>query len=452
MHPFSKRQKGMSWRVLLILIVGVHHAAWAGPHYVFAHYMLCYADYGPTVGGFEKDIQDAQAAGVDGFALDVAAWSGPNAWYYQAWTELMFDAAESLGSGFKLFFSVEMTNTTDIATMVESYANRSNYFRYNGKLVLSTYGQNQVDWANAVFPPLASNGIPVFFVPYFYPEPIAHAMDYSAATNLLTVHSNILDGLFYWAAGTAQTVTNVNNGYGQACKDFGKVYMAGYSPNYWGCNQVNRSYIENDGGEGTAAEWLDIIQLQPDWVEMTTWNDWGESTYLSPISDPGIYFTNVEVPFRYSHAGFLQLSKYYITWYKTGQPPPINQTAVFYFYRTHSTNAVAANDIPVTVFRGDVADTLYATVFVNAPAQLEIISGTNSSTNAVGPGITHVRMPFAPGAQTFTVRKNGYALVSATGPNILSQIQVYDYFQASGYAYGASGSLSPPTDLRVVNP
>ncbi len=435
---------------ILSLLLGVKPALAGGPHYVFAHYMVCYADYGSTLAGFEEDIQDAQAAGLDGFALDVAAWSGSDAWYYQARTELLFQAAETLGTGFKLFFSVEMTNTNDIVTMIGSYVNRSNYFHYQSNAVVSTYGQNSVNWSNGVFAPLKQQGINVFFVPYFYPEPISHAMDYAAASGLLTEYSNILNGLFYFAAGTPQTITNVNTAYGQACKDAGKVFMAGYSPSYWGCNQVNRGYIESQGGEGTVTEWMNIIQTQPDWVEIVTWNDWSESTYSSPVPDPGVYFSGVVSHRRYTHAGYLELSRRFINWYKTGQAPVINQDALFYFYRTHSTNAVASNtnDLPVTVFKGDVQDVIYSTVFLTAPANLEVSSGGQVTTNSLPAGMSHVRTSFTPGPQILTVRRNGTKVLSVQGPDILSTIQVYDYFPASGFTYSATA----PTGVRILPP
>jgi glucan endo-1,3-alpha-glucosidase len=224
--------------------------------------------------------------------------------------------------------------------------------------------------------------------------------------------------------------------------------MASASPSYWGNVQysIGRRYFEFDGGEGTVMQWQGIITNQPDWVEITTWNDFNESTYISPVSNPGQYEAQVQVPMRYSHAGYLELAKRYIAWYKTGVPPATNDDALFYFYRTHSTNLVASatNDVPVTWFVGDVADVIYNTLFLTAPAQLNVLSGTNSATYSLGTGLQQVRTPFAPGTQTFTLTRNGSRVLSVQGPPILSQITNYDYFTASGYAYAlqAPGNFS----------
>lgn len=39
-------------------------------HYVFAHYMVCFAARGERVEDYKREIQEAQAAGIDGFALN----------------------------------------------------------------------------------------------------------------------------------------------------------------------------------------------------------------------------------------------------------------------------------------------------------------------------------------------------------------------------------------------
>lgn len=419
------------------------------PHYVFAHYMVCYATYGATIQGYEHDIQDAQAAGIDGFALDLGDYDDPAQVYYNTNTALMYAAAEQLGTGFKLFFSLEITNPPTIIDLISTYAGRTNTFRYGTKVVVSTFGQNQVDWSNRVFAPLQSNGISVFFVPHFWPNPIQELPTYQDGVGILNTYSNILNGLFWFgAAGLPAELVQCNSNYNAAVHQVGKLFMASASPSYWGNVQysIGRRYFEFDGGEGTVMQWQGIITNQPDWVEITTWNDFNESTYISPVSNPGQYEAQVQVPVRYSHAGYLELAKRYIAWYKTGVPPATNDDALFYFYRTHSTNLVASatNDVPVTWFVGDVADVIYNTLFLTAPAQLNVLSGTNSATYSLGTGLQQVRTPFAPGTQTFTLTRNGAQVLSVQGPPILSQITNYDYFTASGYAYAlqAPGNFS----------
>ena len=443
---------------IVVFLLSCNSLLATGPHYVFAHYMVCYADYGDSVAGFEQDIQDAQAAGVDGFALNCGEWNSPGAaWYYTNRVAMLYQAAAQLGTGFKFFFSVDDANTNDILAMISAYANNTNSFRYNGKLVVSTFGGTSVNWQNSVFAPLKSAGIDVFFVPNFSPAQWTS----NSVSVVLNTYSNILDGLFYFAAGTASAVTNANLAYRQACQAAGKLFMAGYSPSYWGYawpTNTGRPYYETQGGEGTIAEWQWIIANQPDWVEIITWNDYNESTYITPVSNPERYENELgsPTPHRYCHAGYLELSKRYITWYKTGQEPPINQDALYYFYRTHYTNAVASDtkDYPIYFWpsNGPVQDVIYTTVCLTNAAQLVISSGGTLTTNSLPAGISNQRTPFASGTQIFALLRAGTQVCSTQGPNVLAQITNYDYFTASGYVYGATNSVPPPGNLQVNKP
>jgi hypothetical protein len=86
---------------------------------------------------------------------------------------------------------------------------------------------------------------------------------------------------------------------------------------------------------------------------------------------------------------------------------------------------------------------VYNTMFLTAPAQLHVVSGTHSVTYSLGAGLQQVRTPFAPGTQTFTLVRNGTPVLSVQGTPILSSITNYDYFTTSGFAYG----LLPPSNL-----
>jgi glucan endo-1,3-alpha-glucosidase len=421
----------------------------AAPHYVFAHYMVCFATYGDTQQAYEREISEAQEAGIDGFALNVGAWNGPD-WYYKSRVRTLHAAAEKLNTGFKLFFSVDMPFTNDIVEMISTYAPRTNSFRHNGKVVVSTSGQNHVDWTNGVIHPLRSRGVEIFFVPYFLPEE-GRGYDYGGTSALVKKYHSVVDGLFYFAAGTSEIITNRNAAYGRACGEAGKLFMGGYSPSYWGCNQpsANRHYFETQGGEGTVAQWSWILANQPDWVEIVTWNDFHESTYVCRVDDPGLYFEGLRSPRRHCHSGYLELSKPFILAYKTGSPPAIERDSLFYFYRTHPKNAVATSpgEIPVTSLNGDVRDVVYVTTLLKAPAELVIASGGVPGTNSVPAGVFHVRAPFAPGRQVFTLRRDGGEVLSTQGPDIQGTIQVYNFFPASGFAHGRP---SRPGELKIA--
>src|SRR3569833_3383893 len=98
--------------------------AQAQTKYVFAHYMVTNQDYASTytdstavfpalgaakIAGYKMEIQEAQAAGFDGFAMNCGGWlneSGNNH-YYIWYSEQIFEACYELNTGFKLFFSCD---------------------------------------------------------------------------------------------------------------------------------------------------------------------------------------------------------------------------------------------------------------------------------------------------------------------------------------------------------
>jgi glucan endo-1,3-alpha-glucosidase len=98
---------------VLVLALGLWAPAVA-QKMVFAHYMVTNQDYqgntDPTqelkIAAYEREIQQAQAAGIDGFALNVGGWLNQS--YYIVYSAQMFEAAARLNTGFKLMFSADM--------------------------------------------------------------------------------------------------------------------------------------------------------------------------------------------------------------------------------------------------------------------------------------------------------------------------------------------------------
>jgi glucan endo-1,3-alpha-glucosidase len=435
-----------------ITVIGAPSQTSTNGHYVFAHYMVAFATYGETVEGYRQEIMEAQAANIDGFALNVGAWDDYES-YYKKRVGLMFQAAEQLGTGFKLFFSVDFEVPSNIVSMVQQYAGRPNAFRYQGKFVLSTYGHQNLDW-NTMLAQLRTNGVDVFFIPHFFPPGGGELPNADNAKAILGTYTNLLDGLFLFdPAGTLEETTASTAQYTYVVQQSNKLFMASCTPHYWGCLQptLGRRYFETLGGEGTELQWSQLIANEPDWVEIVTWNDFHESTYVSPIINPGRYFDVLVSPRRNTHAGYLELSKYYITWYKSNQQPAIDRDALFYFYRIHPMGLVISNDIPVTTLLGDVQDELFLTTMLKRPAKLVVTSGGVRSQYDQADGINHVRVPFHVGSQVFEVSRDGSQQLLINAPPVVTTLTNYDFFPTSGFAYFLDrAAATPPVRLAPV--
>lgn len=95
------------------------------------------------------------------------------------------------------------------------------------------------------------------------------------------------------------------------------------------------------------------MQVQPDYVQIITWNDYGESHYIGPLRD-GVYgaFGKGLAPYNYvldmPHDGWRQLLPYWIDTYKNGRAT-IAQEKLVIWYRLYPAASVVCADGGTTV-------------------------------------------------------------------------------------------------------
>ena len=456
---------------------------------VFAHYMLTNQDYqgdsDPAqelkIAAYQREIREAQAAGIDGFALNAGGWLRET--YYIRYAAQMFEAALRLHSGFHLMFSADMccgNGIDDVEDMMRRFAGNPRYadvyFRYRDRFVLTTFAGDKLgvsawkqireDLASGKHPSVESEPavltvasaapsnarLPIFFVPAFFwgGELPARA----AIREGLDAWSSTVDGAFYWGiagvpgSGAALDQLPSSNSYATVLHSAGKLYMAPICLRFWGAN-ANR-YYEYSGAAGMRAMWMDAIQVShPEWVEIITWNDFIEGSYVSPIDDPNKYpganfLDSTGVPrstlgYFHSHAAATALLRFFIEWYKSGVEPAIHEDAVYYFYRTQALAHDAATP-PVAHKYGPVADELYITANLTAPADLQVRSGGRSVVLHLPRGSSDAHTPLQTGAApSLTLTRHGSAVGSVAAADPLSGSPVYnDYYYASGLLTGGS--------------
>ncbi len=425
------------------------------PKMVFAHFMVAARDYGGSVAGYERDIQDAQAAGLDGFALNCGAWNGAE---YKNDTAHIFQAAAALNSGFKLFFSADMTgglSPAEIQDMIKTYGNNPYYFCYNGRPVLSTWGgegNGAGFWKDAILTPLRQAGYNVYFVPRFYTRENGNDVEtpnvgQAKADYRYAEWKSYIDGMFTingLAMNNDVTAPNVSSAeaYAASLHSDGHTVMSSVSPQYWGSRQVyiGRRYFEYSGGEGLARQWESIINVQKsDWVEMFTWNDFEEATYFSPIDDLNKYWPYLQHPargFYKCHAGILKLNQHYIKWFKAGAKPVPTSDSLYFAYRTQPKNVNPTNERigPVNWFIGDIQDDIYVTTILTAPATLVVTTGPKTLTYPVPAGLFNTRVPFQTGAQSFQLLRGGKTLLTQAGDPIEATPAELNFIYTTGWA------------------
>eukprot|EP00250_Pteridium_aquilinum_P005848 c15875_g1_i1 orf=111-1475(+) len=417
---------------------------------VFAHYVIWNPLFNETVEGFKQEILLAQTYGIDAFAINTQFWTGNN----KRRPELLYQAAQELGTGFKLFFSADFgagyaSLTPDVlVTMITTFKNHPNQLYYNGKQVFTSWlGQemNASMWRNQVLNPAGNN---IFFIPFF---PAGNNVDI-INVNIMSKFSSVIDGVFAWDTsawpyfdGDYNTVAGKRNddAYLEATQKAGKIYMASVSPWYFNHEQTcaasqtscprNMVMGNYKGPNLWMTRWMQLINAPNiPMVEIVTWNDWQERHYTAAGPFQGEIANHTQFP----HLPFLDLGSYYISWFKNGSPPPITKDSLYLFYYTHSKNAEAPNDPLGRVLRYNVLDDyVYVAVKLTAAATVKIISGTTSQNFNVDAGLQMVGMPFKEGTQTATLSRNGNTLLTVQGSlPINNNIQKYDFNVYSKFA------------------
>ncbi len=406
--------------------------------YVFAHYMVCFCPpdgTGDTVADYKREILSAQQHGIDGFALNCGAWNAkPDSAYYKTRVLAMYEAARQLGTDFKLFVSADYAcdvSLDETRDMVETFRNHPNQFRHQGKPVLSTWdgGQKQADFIKKEF----QGDRAIVFVPCFLPRRNVDSPGASELDQFFKDYPSI-DGYFYF--GAAQYTKNLVEStllHAQRWHGAGKIFMASATPYYRGLG-MNYRLFERHGFEGMAAQWEAAVQSDSDWMEIVTWNDFAESTYVAPVGSPAnVKRLADQVGSLLSHEGYLDASRYYMDWFKTGTPPSITRDQIYYFYRLHPKKLEGVNK---PGYKGTdhpsgwkvLEDDVYVTTFLTAPARLTIHSGSTVKSFDLPAGVRHVRLPFAAGPQRFVLERDGAMLIDKTGEHEISATDAWGNF------------------------
>jgi len=397
------------------------------PRLVFCHYMLWVPGIADNQDGFAKEMELAKSYGIDGFAVNTAQWNSVT-WAIPRMT-LFAKAAEQ--TGFKFFMSADMTvefigSPNGIVDMISSLAKSSAYYKVDGQAFLSTFVGQGVgwDWQNSVLNPLAQRGVPIYFVPFFDGDPQSIVNRFSFAK-----------GFFHWTAwpynnGNLQVVDpSFDRTYRSVTSSSGKVFMAPVSPyfakHYCGLPPDAKPnwVFGNYKGPGLWIDhWKQLIDISPDFIEIVTWNDYPEASYIGPVTAPwGISDKcNGNGPTMYDRASFPHdaygdLARYFITTYKTGSAQ-ITQDKVYVFYRGFSKNIQCPDPTGLGPVQNQQSndDQIYFVGLLKAPATIVVRSGNSQRSFDVGAGLSTSSMDFAVGAQSVSVARNGGQIGSKT--------------------------------------
>ncbi|KAI0086496.1 glycoside hydrolase [Irpex rosettiformis] len=452
--------------------------------FVVAHHMVGNT-YPYTQDDWSADIEQAHAAGIDGFALNI----GTDEWQPKQ-VASAYAAAQASGTDFKLFFSFDMSvipcaSPDDAATLrnyIKTYANHPNQLKYNGRSFASTFagenckfGQDTAvnGWKTQfVQHPELSGENAVYFVPSFFIDP-ATFKDYSgvmhgafnfnsgwpislttqsANSDLSSVGANLFSSVkatigtivntLEKFVGATDTDTQYINGLGTVNSDTGKpAYMAAVSPwffTHYSPQTFNKNWIYYADSHLYPTRWENIVDKRDDFdlVEIVTWNDYGESHYIGDIK--GAQPNSQAWVDGFDHTAWLDMTSYYATAYKTGKYPAIQTDKIYMWARPHTSDANAPDPVGKPDNFQLSQDILWAVVFATAPGTVTLhTSDSASQTFQVQPGVNKLSTQLTPGGYMRGVlERDGQTVIDLKpeGYSFTANPQAYNYNAFTAFA------------------
>ncbi|KAF2680044.1 glycoside hydrolase family 71 protein [Lentithecium fluviatile CBS 122367] len=368
-----------------------------------------------------KDISDAKALGLDAFAMNID--------HLEEWAtgtvDRLFTHADSLD--FSLFFSFDHNYFTDpsvYTSYIKPYLTKPSYYKHNGKPFLSTFGGEAItdgQWAS-----LKNSLGNILLVPGFFK---------ATPSSTFFADKPNLDGIFNWnawptaAAGKVEVPTADDETYMTAAKAANKLFMLGMSPlQFKHMDDGNNWYVRGESNFEVRIE--QALQLQPDMIELQTWNDGGESHYMGnlwdePLTNSPEIHAYVD---GYDHTGYQQILPAFIQAWKRGDTTtagmvPTNDKPVqgAFWYHTLTVGADCSADPLGKPHDIENAEDAVSGVVLVAKGQTGLVAVVNNGDKELG------KVELVEGYNRFKVEGLGAGKV---------QVEVWDGETMVGGGYG----------------
>jgi len=237
-----------------------------------------------------RHVDQAKAAGIDGF---VASWWGPNNPIDYSFAKLLDIAAQRRFWIVAYFETLKEPNlprpepeiTLWLEYLLRKHSAHPAYYRLNGRPVVVIWASGAVPltaWQR-ILTELRSKGLDAIYL----------GMGLTAADALF-----VFDGLHdYGVAGQFrlgalyQCAAQQIRGYSLLCSDAPtpKIFAATLQPGYDDRNLPDREgfYWDRRNGDSYRYTFEAAMKSDPDWLFITTWNEWWEHTYIEPSAQYG---------------------------------------------------------------------------------------------------------------------------------------------------------------------
>ncbi|KAI1174800.1 glycoside hydrolase family 71 protein [Nemania sp. FL0916] len=394
---------------------------------VFCHYMIGILYTRTSSSDYDADMRRAKAIGIDALALNI----GVDPYTDQ---QLNFAYESANRNGMKAFISFDFNwyhpnQAVQVGQKIAQYASQPAQLKIGDAVVASSFAGDGLDVAAMK----AAAGRNVWFAPNFHPE---------QGTNF-----GPIDGALNWLAwpndgnnkapksGRNVTVQAGDQAYINALA--GKPYIAPVSPWFFTHFGSEVPYSKNWVFPSDTLwydRWNQILALKPQYLEIVTWNDYGESHYIGRLDSGHGDDGSSKWVYGFPHDAFLDMAVPYISAFKAGSSdvaPYITADKIVYWFRPtlkgincDSTDTTMGNADNSTgnYFKGrpngweTMADDVFVVTLLTQAASLTMNVAGKTVTVNVPKGAQLNRIAMAPGTVSFSLSRNGATVLQGTSP------------------------------------
>jgi hypothetical protein len=350
-----------------------------------------------AIENLKREIRLALSRGITGFTFDILSLDDIKPGSY---LPNMLKAASEVDRRFQIVLMPDMSafgpDTGIVIKIIKALYNEPGLLHLpDGRLVVAPFLSESVSPAawETFKSQLAQDQIKIAFVPTF----LNH--------KYIARYKTVGDGFGTWGTPLPRQGLAIKAGTAAAHAE-GKIFMAGISGQ--GYRPKEYRYWEAQGSLAYRNSWLGAIEGGTDWIQLATWNDFGESTQVIPYTDRA----------GSSGTGYFNLTGFYASWFLTGKEPLITHDVLYYFYRRHPVRATApkaGEQARNADFWQPGRDVIEVVGFLEAPGTLAISIDGNQYTKKVDAGIQSFSVPLGIGTPRFSLLRNDDVAISFEG-------------------------------------
>lgn len=376
---------------------------------------------------YDADFQLAKELGIDAFALNIGTDDFTT-------TQLSYAYESAANNDMKVFISFDFnwfdpsSDAEKVGQMIANFSQQSSQLLVDDKVFASSFSGDGLD----VTAMKSAADVDVFFAPNFHPTESSDQDVLDSALNWMGWDSNG-DNKAPVPGGTNVTIVEGDVSYREWLST--KPYIAPVSPWFNTHYGAEVSYSKNFVFPSDLlwfTRWNEVLTQKPQFVEIITWNDYGESHYIGPLSSPhsddGASKWVNDMP----HGGFRDLAKPYIAAFKAGADSVddyIEEDQIIYWYRpttsdvdcdsTDNTMAAASN-ASGNYFHGKpngfeiMSDEVFIVTLLTDNATLSVTSGDTTQTFEATAGANSFTVPMGVGQQKFSLTRDDETVLSGT--------------------------------------